>query len=59
LTSLQKTGQTSEDPNLSIDDRRKSYYPINNNGTPINNRKTRFADGTDLTYVVPPERAWD
>jgi len=36
LPSLQKTGRANEDPNLSIDDRRKLYCPTSNNETPIN-----------------------
>jgi len=48
LPSPQKTGRASEDPNLPIDDRRKSYCPTNHDETPINKRKI------ELTLRVEP-----
>jgi len=47
LPSLQRTGRANEDPNLPIDDRRKSYYPTSN-GTPINNRRICVAGGSNM-----------
>jgi len=55
LPSLQETGRANEDPNLPIDNRRKSHYPINNdeNTNKQEYNKDCVAGGAELMREAP------